>query len=649
MSQRNVVVLQSDAVIRQRLHCVLAQAGMHVESSASPLAFIDGLESGVIPDLLLVDLSLDDIDGWRLCRMLRSPGFAETNALPLLVTSSAAVDADLARIAQHLGACGYLSLPAEDGAVLGAARSAMERAHAAPRPVAMAADPDDGARRMIALALEGAGYDVAEAASLAEARRLFAMRHPRVVVLSDALPDGSALEAVAEWHGLPQARRADCIVVTGRPGRKAEVELARHGVDACISKPFAPQVLERVLADALQARALHGGEALLRQKALRLHDTETIFRELYDKAPLGYHTIGPDGMILSMNATELQWLGYTAEELVGRKTIFDLQLKESAERGRKAFEELRRVGSLHDVELVLLRKDGTPLPVAIEAIAVHDESVAFVLSRTIVRDTTDRQEKEARARQAQRVESMATLVEGVAHNFNNLLTPVLINAGELRESFPQGSEEREIVEEIAEASKRAAKMIRQLALLGRSDRPKYRPVDLRETITAAVSELGETSERSLAIELDIAPGPAVVSGNAAEVKRALMELCYNAREAMPAGGTLTIALSRTPAPAGKSPGQAAKGNDGGWVITVSDSGTGVPPEIRDRVFEPFFTTKPMACYVGLGLSTAYSIMRNHGGRAELDIHARGCTRFVLRFPAPEAHPPCAAPGPEKPS
>ena len=111
-----------------------------------------------------------------------------------------------------------------------------------------------------------------------------------------------------------------CDFVTGQPDRDTAIRYARQGVDAYLRKPFTPDALNKAIADAQHERMLHGVEKMLEQRTVRLREAERTFRELYEKAPLGYHCLGPDGTILSMNSTELQWLGYAAEEIVGRLT-----------------------------------------------------------------------------------------------------------------------------------------------------------------------------------------------------------------------------------------------------------------------------------------------------------------------------------------
>jgi PAS domain S-box-containing protein len=253
----------------------------------------------------------------------------------------------------------------------------------------------------------------------------------------------------------------------------------------------------------------------------------------------------------------------------------------------------------------------------------------------IYEDITERRSLEAQLRQAQKMESVGQLAAGVAHDFNNLLTVIQGHAEMLRADPAARSENREALEEITGAVKRAANLTRQLLLFSRKQAMQPQALDLSQSI----ADLGKMLQRLLGehIEMHIScqSDGALISGDPGMVEQVIVNLCVNARDAMPHGGLLTLETKlvefaeRTLLP-------HAEARPGRFLcLSVSDTGHGMDEKTLSRIFEPFFTTKPKGKGTGLGLATVYGIVKQHQGWVDvLSAPGKGTT-FRIYFPVAE--------------
>jgi two-component system cell cycle sensor histidine kinase/response regulator CckA len=246
---------------------------------------------------------------------------------------------------------------------------------------------------------------------------------------------------------------------------------------------------------------------------------------------------------------------------------------------------------------------------------------------------------EAAQRQSQRLESIGLLAGGVAHDFNNLLVGILGYADVLASEAAPGSENEEAARTIARAAKRAAELTRQLLAIARLGQHRSEPVDVHAAVREVASLLGRTLDKSVRLETRLAAGAHTVLGDAVQVQQVILNLAVNARDAMPEGGTITLETSVADWTGRDPPGGLARGRY--LELAVSDTGPGIPPEIRERIFEPFFTTKPEGKGSGLGLATVFGITKGHGGAVDLETVPGGGARFVVRLPLAEGEAPDA--------
>jgi PAS domain S-box-containing protein len=227
-------------------------------------------------------------------------------------------------------------------------------------------------------------------------------------------------------------------------------------------------------------------------------------------------------------------------------------------------------------------------------------------------DVTEKKKLEAQLLRSQRMESIGTLAGGIAHDLNNVLAPLLISVELLKEKVSDDAGRR-LLDSLEANVNRGASLVKQVLTFGRGIKGERITIHLKHIGEGIAQMIRETFPKSLKFEIQCADGLWTVTGDPTQLEQVLMNLCVNARDAMPGGGTLSLRMENkvldkdhTTANLEAKPGSYV-------VISVSDTGTGMAPEIRDRIFEPFFTTKEQGKGTGLGLSTALAIVKSHSG------------------------------------
>jgi PAS domain S-box-containing protein len=338
--------------------------------------------------------------------------------------------------------------------------------------------------------------------------------------------------------------------------------------------------------------------------------SERRFRRLVDSNAHGVFFWNAKGEIDGANDAFLHLVRYTQEDLgSGRLNWSAITPPEYADRDRRAREEIAAKGVCASYEKEFLRSDGSRVPVIVGAAVFEDDpgdGVCFVV------DLSERRKLEQQLGQAQKMEAIGQLTGGMAHDFNNLLAVILGNLGFLARKFPAGSDERELTEEATRAARHGAELTRALLAFARRQPLAPKVTDLTEAIETAGRLFQRTLGEDLKLEVKLETPLWPVLIDVAQIEAALLNLAVNARDAMPGGGTLTIEarnITLDEGAANLNP-EAKPGNF--LVVSVSDTGTGMPPEVLAKAFDPFFTTKGTAG-TGLGLSMVHGFVKQSGG------------------------------------
>ncbi len=311
-------------------------------------------------------------------------------------------------------------------------------------------------------------------------------------------------------------------------------------------------------------------------------------------------------------------------------------------------EEMLRAGKVWHGEMVTRCKDGALRTEDMTTTPLRDEHGAITNLITIALDITDRKTMEAHFLRAQRSEAIGALASGVAHDLNNVLASILLVAGVVQEKMTDEADLKLLALAVSSA-RRGAGVVRQLLIYSRGQRGERGAVQAGDLIAEMGSMMRATFPRNIDLQLQIPAGLWTVIADPIQLHQVLMNLCVNARDAMPAGGQLTVAVANVTLVEGnaKLPPRTQPGSY--VVLKVSDTGDGIPPEIKHRIFDPFFTTKPLGQGTGLGLSTLLGIVHSHAGFVEVDSTPKVGSTFSIYLPAVSDHLEAVADVPVNPT
>jgi PAS domain S-box-containing protein len=369
-----------------------------------------------------------------------------------------------------------------------------------------------------------------------------------------------------------------------------------------------------------------------REANLALQESERRFRTLVQGVKdYALYMLDPDGRVSNWNSGAEAIKGYKAEEIVGQH-FSRFYTEEDRARGepQRALATALAEGKFEN-EAWRLRKDGTRFWANVVIDPIHDENGRLIGFAKITRDVTERrlanealEATRAALFQSQKLQALGELTGGVAHDFNNLMTVIRGSADLL--TRPGLSEEKRTryLRAIIDTADRAATLTSHLLAFGRRQALKPEVADLNIRLDAFAEMVGRTLGGTFEVVLDVAPSLPLVEVDLAQLETALLNAAFNARDAMPEGGRLTLTTRHVP---GEGEGEVR--------IDITDTGTGMSAEVLDRAFEPFFTTKRVGEGTGLGLSQIHGFAAQAGGRAEIRSSPGKGTTVGIILPATE--------------
>ena len=349
---------------------------------------------------------------------------------------------------------------------------------------------------------------------------------------------------------------------------------------------------------------------------------------LLDKAQDAILVRDLEQRVVYWNHSAERLYGWTAEEARGRP-VQELIYRDPAEflaATEATMSKGEWVGGIRQ-----FTKDGRALAVESRWTLVRDDQGQPRSILAINTDVTERQKIEAQFLRAQRMESIGTLAGGIAHDLNNVLAPILISVELLQEEV-RSEDGQAMLATVLSCAQRGADLVRQVLTFARGVEGERMEVNLGHLLRDIRQVIGETFPKNITADFQPARDLWTVIGDPTQLHQVLMNLCVNARDAMPRGGTLRVTTENCTLD-DMYAGMHADSQPGSYVvIEVADNGTGIPPEAKERIFEPFFTTKEFGKGTGLGLSTTLAIVRSHGGFINVYSEPGNGTRFKVYLP-----------------
>ena len=351
---------------------------------------------------------------------------------------------------------------------------------------------------------------------------------------------------------------------------------------------------------------------------------------LLDKATDAIMALNLDGEITFWNSGAERLYAWRNDEVLKKAHESRLYSKENAP-AVDAMSRTLRDGAWKG-ELAQVTKDGKEILVESRWTLVHDRDRNPKSILIINTDITDKKKLEAHVLRAQRMESIGTLAGGIAHDLNNVLTPILMSVRVLRDDLPDGGSRR-LLDTLESSAQRGANIVQQVLSFARGTEGERSLFQIRHPVSEVIKIAQETFPPSIVIQSRVPKDLWLIHGEATQVHQVIMNLLVNARDAMPHGGKIKVESENIVIDESYARMQPDAQPGRYVVVTVTDSGTGIPPALVSRIFEPFFTTKPMGKGTGLGLSTALGIVRSHGGFINVYSEIGKGASFKVHYPA----------------
>ncbi|HKU13668.1 MAG TPA: response regulator [Steroidobacteraceae bacterium] len=355
------------------------------------------------------------------------------------------------------------------------------------------------------------------------------------------------------------------------------------------------------------------------ERTSELRRSEVQFQELVSGVvDYAIYMLDVEGYIVSWNAGAERIKGYAKSEVIG-KHFSMFYTPEDRDKGvpQRALTIAATLGK-YEAESWRVRKDGNRFWASVVLDAIYNDAGVVVGFAKVTRDLTERRMIEEQLRQSQKMEAIGQLTGGVAHDFNNLLTVIVGNLETIWRHAPaEDGKLRRAIDQVTRGAQRAVTLTQQLLAFSRRQPLNPKPTDVNRLVAGMSDLIRRTIGENIAVETVLAGGLWRVEIDAHQLESALLNLAVNARDAMPEGGKLTIETANAHLDEGYAdkypelkPGQYV-------VLCVTDTGTGMTPEVISRAFEPFYTTKPIGQGTGLGLSQVYGFVKQSGGHVKL--------------------------------
>ncbi len=627
-----VIVVNDDPVQLLTLASFLKKGGFETICSAGPEEALKVMDPANLPSLIVTDIYMPGIDGWRFCRLLRSEEYREFNRIPILVVSATFSGDAPERISADIGADAFLPCPVDGRAFLDTVSALIEGRTVCRLPGVLIVEDDAVFSGLLVRCFQNSGYRVMTAATVQEAEVCLAREALELAVIDYELAGSHGdvlLNALCRSHP-----GCAIIMMSGHADADLYLDWIKSGATACLHKPFPVDYLLEVCAKARREQALLRVERLLEKRTHELQAREKQYRTLVAGLPDVVMRCDSQFRQLFVSDNFEQYFGVPAISLTG-KVFHETGLPMSfCEQLEVSVGRVFETGEASEAELVYEASGRRTIfnwrfqpefhhsdLLPSNAVALkRRESVVSVLS--FARDITEvklAEEEQDRLRnqlsQSRKMETIGRLAGGVAHDFNNMLTVISGNAELVMEMMEEDDPLAENLREIRDAALRSANITRQLLAFSRKQSCVPQVLDINAAVEGVLPLLRRLIGAQAALSWKPADDVWNVLMDPSQFDQILVNLCVNARDAIgeTSGNICVTVQNESIAPSfcvGRS-GLVA----GDYVkLSVRDNGCGMKEEVLEQIFEPFFSTKAAGSGTGLGLATVYGIVtQNKGG------------------------------------
>jgi len=490
-----------------------------------------------------------------------------------------------------------------------------------PPPTILVVDDEVKAQILLYRLLEAEGYGVLCAGNGPEAIAA-ARKRPDAVLLDLMMPGMDGFEVCQRLRATPGLEAIPIIILTALDDRDSRLRGLQAGADDFLTKPF----------DAMELRArLRTITRLNRYR--QLYEERARFEAAISHAPEGVVLAEIDGALIHCNeAFRRLW----REEAPGPGNFFDCLPDEAARAVRRSVAAGEKSAAACEASLRFGRAKATVVEITHSPVPWEGRSIV----QFHVRDLTEKKALEAQLLRSQRIELLGQLSGSVVHDMSNILAAIGGSAAMIgfRVENPEIAPH---LQNIQSGVQRGASMLRQLLMFARGSDGELEPQRAASTVAEVASLVRETFGARYGVSLTAAADLPLIAADSTQLHQIVMNLCVNARDAMPDGGRLDLSVTRRTVDAAAAAAAGAGAEPGDYVVlSVRDTGTGIPPEVCAKLFDPFFTTKGEGKGTGLGLATVLRLTRRHRGFVTYETEVGQGTCFHCHFPvaaAPSAH------------
>ena len=455
-----------------------------------------------------------------------------------------------------------------------------------------------------------------------------ALQHlPDLIVCDVMMPKMSGHDVLKTLRENPVTATIPFIFVTAKADQDSIREGMELGADDYLTKPFNNKQLIAAIATRLKNKAIVNEQIQQKIDELRYNLAEQA--ALLDITTDAIIVQDLSNHILFWNKGAERVYGWLADEALGKNALEILY--KASDQLEKPEQTITTIGEWQG-ELHQVTKDDQELIVASRWVLMRDRQGQPKSILTVSTDVTEKKQLEEQFFRAQRLESLGILAGGIAHDLNNVLTPIMM-AVQLLQLKISDAQSKTWLTLLETNVRRGADLVKQVLSFARGMQGERTIIQISHLINELKQFASETFPKSIKIYTDVKYSLEAIVGDATQLHQVLLNLCVNARDAMPDGGTLTIDAENIYLDEHYTRMNIDAHVGNYIVITVSDTGIGIPNDIREKIFYPFFTTKEVGKGTGLGLSTVMGIVKSHGGFVKVKSEVGNGTQFQVYLPA----------------
>ncbi len=420
---------------------------------------------------------------------------------------------------------------------------------------------------------------------------------------------------------------ASCPHVRSRQSGKLEVEEVRLDDGRYLFVSCSP-----IIKDGKFVGTVHVARDITEKKKLEneIIRSKNLLENLFENSAEVIAVVDRQGRFMKINRRTEEIFGYSRDELIGKK--FDKLYADKNELN-ELVEMLRKDGVVHEKEVHMILKNGEVVPMEMSVSLLYDNNGQLLGSVAHAKDLREKKSLEAQLLQAQKMEAIGILAGGIAHDFNNLLTTIKGYSQILLMDEQIRALEGEALQEIERSASRAGELVSHLLTFSRKVEHTSKLININDIVENVKKLLDRSLPKNIELEINLDSDLAAIKSDPVQVEQIILNLVINAKDAMPEGGRLEIRTENVTLTEEEAKRFVDAQPGKHVLLSVIDTGSGIPEEMLTKIFDPFFTTKEVGKGTGLGLSIVYGIVKSHKGFIDVETELGKGTRFNIYFPA----------------